>query len=82
MPLESADPSELAMANAAVLAALLELLVTREVLTRIDVRSILADAVQTLERDAEGAPVRGAVDVISKTLVPRFSERPDAGQGS
>ena len=82
MALGSADPSELARANAAILAALLEMLVKKEVLTRIDARSILADAVQTLERDADGRPVRGAIDIISQTLVPRFAERPDSGQGS
>jgi len=75
MPYGAGGTDELALANAAILTALLEALVHKKVLLRGDVRGVLADAVQLLESRRGKVPVKAAIDIIIDNLVPRFAER-------
>jgi hypothetical protein len=72
MPFGIKGAPELSIAEGAILTALLEKLVEKEVLTRADVRSVLADAVHNLESRKTIQSVKEAIDIISDFYVPRF----------
>jgi|tagenome__1003787_1003787.scaffolds.fasta_scaffold11475524_1 hypothetical protein len=75
MPFGGADSEELAVTNAAIMTALLEMLIHKKVVTRGDVRGVLADAVHTLEARKGKRRVKAAIDIISDILIPRFSDK-------
>jgi hypothetical protein len=74
MPYGTANASELAIADAAIMMALLELLLEKNVFTRVEVRGILAHAVQILDSGKDLSQVKGAIGIIVDNLLPRFAE--------
>ena len=75
MPYGVRDTPELSIAEGAVLIALLEKLVERQILTKPDIRSVLADAVHELETRKAILPVKQAIDIVSDFYVPRFTDK-------
>jgi hypothetical protein len=74
MPYGTAGASELAIADGAIMTALLELLLEKNVFTRVEVRGILAHAVQILDNRKDLSQVKGAIGIIADNLLPRFAE--------
>jgi hypothetical protein len=60
--------------SAAVLVSLLELLVDKNYLTRIEVRAVLYDAGRTLGGES-AEPCKRAAEIITKELLPLFGEQ-------
>ncbi len=74
MPYGTTGASELAIADAAVMTALLDFMLEKNLFTRVEVRGILAHAVQILDSRKDLMPVKGAIDIIADDLLPRFAE--------
>jgi len=66
---------ELGAVGASILVALLELLVDKNVLTRADVRGILADARQSLEPASSSMSIARAIAIIEKDILPKFPSK-------
>lgn len=65
---------EIANATSAILTALLETLIDKNVLSKTEVRSLLTKAALGLGPHEYTAPVKGAVGVILDDILPRFPE--------
>jgi hypothetical protein len=74
MPYGTKSASELAVVDAAIMTALLEFLLEKNLFTRAEVRGILAPAVQILDSQKDLSQVKGAIDIIADDLLPRFIE--------
>jgi len=82
MPYGTTGASELAIADAAVMTALLDFMLEKNLFTRVEVRGILAHAVQILDSRKDLMPVKGAIDIITDDLLPRFAEPQGLGSDS
>jgi hypothetical protein len=74
MPYGTKSASELAVVDAAIMTARLEFLLEKNLFTRVEVRGILAHAVQILDSQKDLSEVKGAIDIIADDLLPRFIE--------
>jgi len=65
----------IAVANGVTTVALLELLVERNILTRADVRTILANGIECLEPRINVRVVAEAVHLMQDQMLPLFGDR-------
>jgi hypothetical protein len=65
----------IAVANGVTTVALLELLVERNILTRADVRTILANGIECLEPRINVRTVAEAVHLMQDQMLPLFGDR-------
>ncbi len=70
------DAAEIGNAVSAVLVALMQTLVDRNILSSADIRQALTGAARHLGPHDYGAPVKGAIGIILNDIMPQF---PDTG---
>jgi hypothetical protein len=70
----NSGPSELGYASAAVIAALLDKLIQKGVISRPDVVELLHDAVKTMSIGQASAGVAGGMRIINESIVPRIDK--------
>jgi hypothetical protein len=73
--MQTAGAHELAYANTALINALMEMLVQRNVMTWSDLRSIAYDAVEAMRPMSHVVSIGAAIRYIEEAIVPQINER-------